>query len=484
MQYLTKRHDETYSGTLIVAVCKGEKERILSEIITDEHISGASGEQLYTVVSQGDVLQQVLFVGLGDTAKVTPQKYSVAVAQACKFLQDKKQTVIAVQLREDIMRTSRDATQLGELLARMIGLTTYHFTEYITDRERHVPEIKTVSFIGVPTRTARFFTQGLRTGQLIDEGVRAARELGDHNPSNMHPTQLGAQATRLCRGVKNLSCRVLGKKEIERERMGGLLGVSAGSARPPAFIIMEYRGARAADAPTVFVGKGITFDSGGISIKPADKMDEMKFDMMGGATVIGAVLAIAKLQLRVNVIGLVPAAENLPSGTAIVPSDILRMHSGKTVEVLNTDAEGRLILADALSFAQRYKPRQIIDLATLTGACVVALGESRAGVWASDEKLAARIQDAAVETGEDVWRMPLGEEYSSQLKSDVADFKNVTERWGSANTAAAFLQEFVGSAPWAHIDIAGVAWSAKLRPARRAGASGWGVALLTRLVTR
>ncbi|OGH68197.1 MAG: hypothetical protein A3C15_01090 [Candidatus Magasanikbacteria bacterium RIFCSPHIGHO2_02_FULL_50_9b] len=485
MKYLTKSTTESVAGVLIVPVFKNEKKRLFGAVNTPERVTGEAGEQLQIVISDAGGTHEVLFLGLGDAAKITPHSFAIAVAHACKAAQEKKQVQFTVYVREELFRAAAaDARALGELLSRYIGLATYQFTEYMTDEKRHLPEMASVTFVNVPLRLMKAFQQGLLNGQQIDVAVRAARALGNHTPSNMHPAQLGAEAVRLGRGIKNLTVRVLGKKEIEKEKMGGLLGVSAGSERPPAFIIMHYRGARASDAPTIFVGKGVTFDSGGISIKPSDKMDEMKFDMMGGATVIGALLAIATLKLPVNVIGLVPATENLPSGTAIVPSDILHMHSGKTVEVLNTDAEGRLILADALSFAQRFKPKQIIDLATLTGACVVALGESRAGLWSTDEKLVRRLQDAATATDEKVWHMPLGDDYSMQLKSEVADLKNITERWGSANTAAAFLQEFAGDAPWAHIDIAGVAYSSKLQPSRRHGATGWGVALLTQLVRR
>lgn len=437
---------------------------------------GEKGEQRYDGAT--------LTISVGEQKKLTPHDCAVAVAGAVRCLQDKKKTRCAVDLGNAPWKkiTPRE---FGELVARYIGLTTYHFTEYVTDEKRHVVNVEHIEFFGIPAAAKKMFESGCDAGALIDESVRLARTLGNHHPAHMHPSQIAAGAQAAARGVQKLSVRVLSKKEIEKEKMGGLLGVSAGSVRPPAFIIMEYHGAGAGDAPVVLVGKGITFDSGGISIKPSDKMDEMKFDMMGGATVIAAVHAAAQLKLKKNVVGLIPAAENLPSGSAIVPSDILKMHSGKTVEVLNTDAEGRLILADALSYAARYKPRAIVDLATLTGACVVALGELHAGLWSTDEKLARALHDASDYTHEQVWRLPLGDYFSAQIKSEIADLKNIGERWGSANSAAAFLQAFVPEQiPWAHLDIAGVAWSAKLSPSRRTGASGWGVALLVEYLRR
>lgn len=483
MNYFVKATAEFGKDTLIVPLFKNEKKRAFADLISEEHFKGDRGELLYSLLPHTAGMHHAIFVGLGDAKKATAVTIATAIANAVKHAQDKKRSEIGVQVSAEILKLV-DTREFGELCARMIGLVTYHFGEYITENDRHPTKIESITFFGIPKVSAKSFETGLAMGKIIDEAVREMRSLGNHTPANMHPEQLASEAVRLAKGVAKLSVKVLNKKEIEAEKMGGLLGVSAGSVRPPTFIIMEYKGGKATDAPTVFVGKGITFDAGGISIKPSSKMDEMKFDMMGGATVIGALLAIAKLKLPVNVVGLIPAAENLPSGSAIVPSDILKMHNGKTVEVLDTDAEGRLILADALSFAARFKPKAVVDLATLTGACVVAIGETRAGFWSTDEKLAGRIEMASKKIEEHVWRMPLGDDFTSQVKSDVADLKNITDRWGSANTAAAFLQQFAPTTAWAHIDIAGVANSSKLQPARRAGASGWGVALLVELVRR
>ncbi|MEN3039387.1 MAG: leucyl aminopeptidase [Candidatus Kryptonium sp.] len=251
--------------------------------------------------------------------------------------------------------------------------------------------------------------------------------------------------------------KVLGKPEIEKLGMGGLLAVNSWSARPPRFIIMEYKGNPKSKEVYVIAGKGITFDSGGLSIKPAQGMEEMKMDMSGAAAVIATMEAVTRLKLPINLVGLVPATENMPGGSAYRPGDIIRTYSGKTIEVINTDAEGRIILADALGYAQRYKPTAIIDLATLTGACVVALGYFATGMFGNDEKLMEEIKKAGEKTYERVWQLPTWDEYDQLIKSDVADVKNSGGRWAGAITAAKFLQKFVGNYPWVHLDIAGTA---------------------------
>jgi len=277
---------------------------------------------------------------------------------------------------------------------------------------------------------------------------------------------------------KNVSCRVLEKGKMKALGMNALLGVAAGSHQPPKLIILEYKGGKKGEAPIAFVGKGLTFDSGGISIKPAEKMDEMKTDMSGGAAVMAIVMTAADLKLPLNIVGLVPATENMSGGGALKPGDILKSYSGKTIEVLNTDAEGRLILADALSYASRYKPAAIIDIATLTGACIIALGEDVIGMLGKDDQIKKEIGAAAYTTGERVWELPLWDSYSEMIKSDIADYKNTGGRVASTITAAAFLSKFVGDYPWVHLDIAGPAWTTKDKPYIPKGASGVPVRLL------
>jgi leucyl aminopeptidase len=289
------------------------------------------------------------------------------------------------------------------------------------------------------------------------EGIEYAREMGNLPPNHATPTRLGEEARKLAK-AHGFRCEVLGPKEIASEGMGSFLAVAQGSAQPPRFIVLRYHGAAAHEAPVVLVGKGITFDSGGISIKPAQDMDEMKFDMGGAASVLGAFRALGDLKPALNVIGLVPTCENMPDGRSVKPGDIVTSMSGQTIEILNTDAEGRLILCDALTYAERFKPAAVIDIATLTGACVVALGGVRSGMFASDDALAEGLLAAGEEALDPCWRMPLDEEYAEGLKSNFADVANVAGRAGGAVTAAKFLQRFAGAYPWAHLDIAGTAW--------------------------
>jgi leucyl aminopeptidase len=318
---------------------------------------------------------------------------------------------------------------------------------------------------------------GLKRGAAIMAGVTLAREVANRPGNHCTPTQLAEHAEELARTMK-LKVEVLGRKEIEKLGMGAFLAVAQGSDEPPRFIVLRYAGAAAADAPVVLVGKGITFDTGGISIKPAAEMDEMKFDMGGAASVLGTFRAVAQLKARVNLIGLIPTCENMPGGRAVKPGDVVTSLSGKTVEILNTDAEGRLILCDALAYAERFKPRVVIDIATLTGACVVALGHHRSGLFTPHDALAealARAGDAALDP---CWRMPVDAEYDDALKSNFADIANVGPRAGGAITAAMFLKRFTDKLRWAHLDIAGTAW----RSGAQKGATGRPVGLLTHYV--
>jgi leucyl aminopeptidase len=318
---------------------------------------------------------------------------------------------------------------------------------------------------------------GLKRGAAIVAGVTLAREVANRPGNHCTPSQLAEHAEELARTMK-LKVEVLGRKEIEKLGMGAFLAVAQGSDEPPRFIVLRYAGAGADDAPVVLVGKGITFDTGGISIKPAAEMDEMKFDMGGAASVLGTLRAVAQLKARVNLVGLIPTCENMPSGRAIKPGDVVTSLSGKTVEILNTDAEGRLILCDALAYAERFKPRVVIDIATLTGACVVALGHHRSGLFTPHDALAealARAGDAALDP---CWRMPVDAEYDEALKSNFADMANVGPRAGGAITAAMFLKRFTDKLRWAHLDIAGTAW----RSGAQKGATGRPVGLLTHYV--
>ena len=319
--------------------------------------------------------------------------------------------------------------------------------------------------------------EALQRGEAIAAGVALARECANRPGNHCTPAFLADEAQRLAKAHK-LQVEVLGRKEVEQLGMGCLLAVAQGSAQPLKFIVLHYRGAAKSKPPLVLVGKGITFDTGGISIKPAPEMDEMKFDMGGAASVLGTFRAVAQLEPKINLVGLIPACENMPGGSATKPGDVITSLSGQTVEVLNTDAEGRLILCDALTYAERFKPAAVIDIATLTGACVIALGHHRSGLFSRDDALADELQRAGQQALDPCWRMPLDDEYDEALKSNFADMANVGPRAGGAITAAMFLKRFTAKYPWAHLDIAGSAW----KSGAAKGATGRPVALLTQFV--
>lgn len=329
---------------------------------------------------------------------------------------------------------------------------------------------RVLSFAARETAPAR---AGVAQAQALWSGVALAREWANRPANHATPSDLGHAAMALAQG-KRIAVKVLGPAEVKKLKMGAFLSVAAGSDQPLRFIVLEYRGAAAHSAPVVLVGKGVTFDSGGISLKPGAAMDEMKFDMGGAASVLGTFKALAALQPAINVVGLIPACENLPSGRATKPGDVVTSMSGQTIEVLNTDAEGRLILCDALTYAKRYKPRHVIDIATLTGACVIALGHVRAGLFATSDALAQALSSAGDLALDPCWRMPLDDEYAQGLKSNFADIPNIAGRDGGSVTAAKFLQKFVDY-EWAHLDIAGVAWNSS---GKDKGATGRPVALL------
>jgi leucyl aminopeptidase len=298
---------------------------------------------------------------------------------------------------------------------------------------------------------------GFRMGQALVTGVELAREWANRPANHATPSHLADVARKLGRKSR-IKTEVLGPKEVAALGMGAFMAVAQGSAQPLRFIVMQYQGGPKGSAPAVLIGKGITFDTGGISIKPAAEMDEMKFDMGGAASVLGTFAALAELQPEINVVGLIPTCENMPDGTAIKPGDVVTSMSGQTIEILNTDAEGRLILCDALTYAARFKPRCVIDIATLTGACVIALGAVRSGLFANRSDLAEALQGAGERALDPCWRLPLDDDYADGLKSNFADMGNVAGRAGGAVTAAKFLQKFVGDLAWAHLDIAGTAW--------------------------
>ncbi len=361
-------------------------------------------------------------------------------------------------------------------------LANYKMMEYMTTLdERQKSRLKRLNILVASRAVAQRTEKGVVRGRIAAEATTLARDLANYPSNYLTPTRYAEIAKN--EGKKwEFKVQVLNKAEIEKLGMGALLGVARGSAEPPVFLILEHNADRPRLDTVVLVGKGVTFDTGGISLKPADKMEEMKQDMAGSATVLAAVGAAARLKLPVHLVGLMPVTENMPSGTATKPGDILKALNGKTIEVINTDAEGRLILADALTYAERYKPKAVVDIATLTGACRVALGDICAAVLGTDQRLVDRLKKASAQTFERLWQMPLYDEYDQLIKSQIADVKNSGGRYGGVISAARFLKKFIGDYPWAHIDIAGVELEEKGQPYVPRGATGFGARLLLQFV--
>ncbi|MDO8598941.1 MAG: leucyl aminopeptidase, partial [bacterium] len=360
-------------------------------------------------------------------------------------------------------------------------------SKYKSDPNAKLPMPEEVLVGPLTAAAQRRFSTGVREGTIIGEAMNWMRDFGNMPSSDATPTFLAQQARTLAKTDKRFRLKVIERPEMKKLGMGALLGVARGAATPPVCIVLEWRGdPKHADQWRAFVGKAITFDSGGISIKPGDKMDEMKFDMSGGAAVLGGMKAIAQLGCRVNIVGVIPATDNLPSGSAYKPGDILKTCHGKTLEILNTDAEGRVVLADGIGYALKYKPSAIVDLATLTGAIGVALGVHYTGLFSNNAKLEAAVEGAAEASGDRCWRMPTGDAYLREVKSDIADLQNLGKagRLGGACSAAAFLEACVEDTAWAHLDIAYTAWATEAKPWLAKGATGVGVHLLVELANQ
>jgi leucyl aminopeptidase len=350
-------------------------------------------------------------------------------------------------------------------------------SSYVYVATKSKPEARELRRVTIGVADAAAHKQAFARAKAAASGIELARELGNMPPNYVTPTRLGDEAKKLSKS-HGFQCEVLGPREVQQVGMGSFLSVAQGSREPLRFIVLRYQGAAKAEPPVVLVGKGITFDSGGISIKPAPEMDEMKFDMGGAASVLGTFRAIGELRPKLNLVGIIPACENMPSANATKPGDVVTSLSGQTIEILNTDAEGRLILCDALTYAERFKPAVVVDIATLTGACVIALGHHRSGLFTADDTLAEAMLAAGTRALDPCWRMPLDEEYDEALKSNFADMGNVGGRAGGSITAAMFLKRFTAKYRWAHLDIAGTAW----KGGAAKGSTGRPVPLLTHFV--
>jgi leucyl aminopeptidase len=447
---------------------------LISELIGNGDFE-AKPSQISVIYTRGTLpAKRIALAGLGKQSEFNLEKLRAAFAKVSQHLRNLNIKEAATSINLNLIPRKKE--QIAQAVAEGSLLGLYQFTPFKTVGREDLKEMEQLSIIA-EEKDFSLIESAIKKAQIITQAVYFARDLVSA-PSNEMTPSIMAQKAREIAHRKNVSCKVLDKEKMKEMGMNALLAVASGSNEEPKFIILEYAGGKKSVAPIVLVGKGLTFDSGGISIKPAEKMEEMKTDMSGGAAVMGVIMAAADLKLPLNITGLIPATENMPSGTAYKPGDILKSYSGKTIEVLNTDAEGRLILADALAYASAFKPEAVIDVATLTGACIVALGDDVIGMLGTDDKLKSEIDRAAQTTGELVWELPLWESYHELIKSDIADYKNSSGRSAGTITAAAFLSKFTGDAPWVHLDIAGPAWTNKEKTYIPKGASGVAVRLL------
>ncbi len=467
---------------IIVGVFEGSKITNAAKMI-----DAASNKAIASVLKSGDMqgklcatlvlhgvtgiaAKRVMLLGLGKQEEYSEKNYRQAVRAAVKALP--KGVITAGFVLNDIEMQTTDTQSKVAQLSEVILDATYQVNAV---KQKKAEPINLAKISIVVDKTENSIAEaGLKHGLAIGEGVNLAKDLGNLPPNICTPTYLGKQAKELAKKY-DFKVEVLDRKEIEKLGMGSFLGVAQGSVEPPRFIVLQHLKGKKGEKPTVLVGKGITFDTGGISLKPGGDMDEMKYDMCGAASVLGTFKAIGELDLNINVIGLIATCENMPDAGAIKPGDILTSMSGLTIEVLNTDAEGRLILCDALTYAERFEPSAVVDIATLTGACVIALGHHPSGLFSNKDALAYELL-AAGETAHDrAWHMPLWEEFQTQLDSNFADMANIGGRAGGSITAACFLSRFAKKYDWAHLDIAGTAW----KSGKEKGGTGRPVPLLT-----
>lgn len=444
--------------------------KMIEAAIAESRFTGRSDEAITFLRKDGP--RKVTLIGIGKESAISHRSVKTgihALAKAAKRARDKSIAVLIPYTLPGL-----DDAKGARLIYDLLTHADYRYDAWLSKKSDGPTGPVRCLYIAPPSLDARAVRRVAAEGEVIAEAVRLVRDLGNAPGNEITPESLSDRAREVAAeaGVK---CTVYDMRAIERMKMGGLLAVNQGSDKEPRFIVLEYEPRRRAKKTVCLVGKGITFDSGGISIKPADKMEEMKFDMCGAAAVIATLSAVARLKLPIRVIGLIPSTENLPSGSAYKPGDIVRTRSGKTIEVVNTDAEGRVILADALDYARKFKPDHLLDFATLTGACVVALGHEATGLFANDDALAQKLIASGERVGERLWRLPEWDEYKEYIRSDWADVKNSGGRWGGASTAAVFLKEFVTCPSWAHLDIAGTAWTDRDTGREGKGATGIGV---------
>ena len=429
---------------------------LISSALANGELNGKAGQTLLLTGQRDAGIRRILLLGCGPAGKLNEKVARKIIDALIKALQAST-TRNACLFLEPIQGDKLSYSRFCSLLARAATLAAYRYRETLS-KPAAPPRLQKIQLATSGAGTTRACNMKLLQGQQIGNGINRARQLGNLPGNICTPSYLAEQARKLDKGDGQFNTRILDEKQMRKLGMGALLSVSAGSTEPARLIVMHYQGAAGTQAPYVLVGKGITFDSGGISLKPGAKMDEMKFDMCGAASVFGVMQTALAMQLPINIVGIVAAAENLPSGSASKPGDVVTSMSGQTIEVLNTDAEGRLVLCDALSYAERFKPAAVIDIATLTGACVVALGAHASALYSNNNRLAEQLGRAGETCHDRVWRMPLWEEYQKQLNTPFADMANIGGPAAGSITAACFLARFTKKYRWAHLDIAGTAW--------------------------
>lgn len=478
IEVIDLKETDIETEALILPLCEGEGPYPYYKDI-DDALNGLLGDvlkgefegkedQVIHLHTFGKVKAKgIILVGLGKREDLREERVRRAGGRVFSLLRDIKAKDATLSVR---YLNSFSLSSIPFLEGGLLSL--YRFNRYVKKEEVRLERFFIIS------SPERDLIDSISWTELLSSAVYFVKDLINTPANDMTPTELARVALSLVN--ERVSVTVLEREDAEREGMGAYLAVSKGSLEPPKFIVIHYRGSEG--RPIVIIGKSITFDSGGISIKPAEGMEKMKYDMAGGAVVLGLIKIASEAGLSLNIIGILPATENLPGGRATRPGDIVRTCSGKTIEIVNTDAEGRLTIADAIGFAKRFDPQVIIDIATLTGACSIALGSEAAAMMGNDERLMERLKRIGEETYERVWPMPLFDEYSEYLKSDFADIKNSGGRTGSLVTAAYFLKEFVGDTPWVHLDIAGTAWAEKDRPYITKGATAFGLRLLSNLL--
>lgn len=490
----TGRYHEIDTQALAIAIFKDERVDqgflkdldaatggVIKSVIDSEELKGKEGETVYLHLSRtpGIKAQRLLLIGAGDRQDYQAAQVSQLAGTAARFLRGKNVKSLGI-----VTRAEGDPETVASAAVEGVFIGIFELDKYRTvDKEERVIDRLVIVGEGANQEAVE---RGVKRGQIIGASVNFTRDLANEPGASMTPSDMADRARDIAKEF-GLSVDVLDQARMEQEGMGSLLSVSRGSDQPPKLIVLKYTPAKVNKNETellAFVGKGITFDSGGISLKPGENMELMKYDMTGGATVLGAMRAVAQLKPSMSLLGVVPCSENLPSGKATKPGDIVRAMTGKTIEVINTDAEGRLVLADAIAYAKKLGATQIIDMATLTGAVSIALGDVNTAVIGTDQKLIDEIIGAGKEVGEKFWQLPLDKEYSKQIKSDIADIKNVGGRKAGTITAAAFLKEFADGISWAHLDIAGTAWGDEVKPYRSKGPTGVAVRTLINIVRR